>query len=111
MGLAAKSLNFIVVFICNGPLKIVHLIIIVIIRQLFHPRRWNRFTSDRYRNNNQLFLYVLQVWCATVANAVTPRRWFVDRVLMKGMLAYRAKGRAAAATAEKDEALPGKRSI
>ncbi|XP_025422643.1 uncharacterized protein LOC112692250 [Sipha flava] len=40
--------------------------------------------------------HTLLVWCATVASAVIPRRWFVDGVLMPGMLAYRAKGRAAA---------------
>lgn len=41
--------------------------------------------------------HTLMVWCARLASAVTSRRWFVDQVLIPGMLVYRAKGRAAIA--------------
>ncbi|XP_025196806.1 uncharacterized protein LOC112595722 [Melanaphis sacchari] len=45
--------------------------------------------------------HTLLVWCAGLASAVTPRRWFVDRVLIAGMLVYRIKGRAAIAAEDK----------
>ncbi|XP_060844323.1 uncharacterized protein LOC132924189 [Rhopalosiphum padi] len=48
--------------------------------------------------------HTLLVWCAGLASAVTPRRWFVDRVLIPGMLVYRAKGRAAIAAEERRKA-------
>ncbi|KAE9527909.1 hypothetical protein AGLY_012733 [Aphis glycines] len=45
--------------------------------------------------------HTLLVWCAGLTSALTPRRWFVDRVLIPGMLVYRTKGRAAIAAEER----------
>ncbi|KAL4126854.1 hypothetical protein QTP88_011060 [Uroleucon formosanum] len=76
-------------------------------------RRWVR---SALRQGGQLYIrgldsepanytgywpHTLMVWCARLASVVTPRRWFVDRVLIPGMLVYRAKGRAAIAAEER----------
>ncbi|VVC26035.1 NAD(P)-binding domain,Short-chain dehydrogenase/reductase SDR [Cinara cedri] len=39
--------------------------------------------------------HTLMVWFARLASAVLPRGWYVEKVLIPGMLKYRAKGRSA----------------
>jgi NAD(P)-dependent dehydrogenase (short-subunit alcohol dehydrogenase family) len=63
-------------------------------------RLYTRGPDSGPANYTGYWPHTLMVWCARLASAVTPHRWFVDRVLIPGMLVYRAKGRAAIAAEE-----------